>query len=102
MRVIMILAGVAAGFVLVLIGLVWVLVLCTPFFIMAGAAVYFIVRSNRRRADMTAFTARETERQRLLNVQEYNAWRSAVDETRRKASRREKALRQFDSTRDPS
>ncbi len=87
-----------------LIGLVWAVVVLVPFYAYVALAVCLVWRSNRReahrQADTSASIKREADRQRLFNEQEMRAWRSSFEKQSRTASKREKVLRRFDSTRD--
>jgi hypothetical protein len=84
-----------------LIGLLWAVALLLPFYVYIGAAVYLIWRSKRKEAELAESVERDTQRQRLFNEQEMRAWRDSLEKDRRNVSRREKALRSFDRTRDP-
>jgi hypothetical protein len=84
-----------------LIGILWTLALLLPFYVYIGAAVYFIWRSKRKEAQLAESAERDIERQRRFNEQEMRAWRDSLEKDRRNVSRREKALRSFDRTRDP-
>ena len=91
---------VAVVLTMALIGLIWAVIVLLGY-ACAALAVYLIWRSNRRHAEMSASVQREADRQRLFNEQELRAWRRSIETAERSASRREKALRRFDSTRDP-
>jgi hypothetical protein len=85
-----------------LIGLLWTLALLLPFYAYVGAAVYLVWRRKHKEAELAEAMKRDAERERHFNAQETRAWRIALEKEQRNASRREKALRDFDRTRDPS
>ena len=91
----------AALLALALIGMVWAMIVLLPFYGYVAIAAYLMWRSNRRHAELSASLQREANRQRLYNEQEMRAWRRSIETADRSASRREKALRRFDSKRDP-
>jgi uncharacterized iron-regulated membrane protein len=82
---------------IVLIGIIWSFLLLVPFYAFVGLAGFLIWRSRRKEAEIAAEVEREAQRQRLLNEQETRAWQASLQR-----ERREKILRRFDSTRDPS
>jgi uncharacterized protein (DUF58 family) len=84
-----------------LIGILWTLALLLPFYAYIGAAVYLIWRSRRKEAELAKSVERDTVRQRLFNEQEMRAWHDSLEKDRKNLTRREKALRSFDRTRDP-
>jgi hypothetical protein len=84
-----------------LIGIFWTLVFLVPFYAYVGAAVYLIWRSRREESALAESFEREAERQRQFNDQEMRAWRSSLESNQRNNSKREKALRNFDKSRDP-
>ena len=83
-----------------LVGILWTLVFLIPFYAYVGIAVYLVWRSGRKQADLAASVEREAERQRQFNGQEMRAWRASFEGNQRNISRREKALRNFDNSRD--
>ena len=83
-----------------LIGLIWAGIVLLGY-AYGALAVYLIWRSNRKYVELSQSVQREADRQRLFNEQEIRAWRRSIELAERSASRREKALRRFDSTRDP-
>ena len=86
-----------------LIGILWAaVVFLLPFYAFTGALVYLIWRSKHKEAELREFVEREAEKERRFNEQETRAWRNAVTNEQRSSPRREKALRSFDRTRDPS
>jgi uncharacterized membrane protein len=101
MRLIVSVIGVFGLLALVLVGAMWALVMIMPVGVFIGVAVFLLIRSNRRRAAIADALAREADRERELNRREYAAWKESVDEARRKDAKRLRALRKFDSTRDP-
>jgi membrane protein implicated in regulation of membrane protease activity len=84
-----------------LIGVLWAIALLILFSAYIGLAVYLVWRSKRKHAELAESLQREAERERQFNEQEMRAWRDSLERDRRNASRRERALRSFDSTRDP-
>ena len=98
--VIALILGVAL-LVVVLVNLIWALILLVPIYAYIALAIYLVVRNRRRQAETDAFIAREAERQRVLNDQEFQAWKAAAEGARRNASKRDRALRRFDNERDP-
>ena|ERR1700760_4118987 len=86
---------------IVLIGVVWSLLMLIPFYALVGVAVLLIWRARRRDAEAAEAVAREAERQRLFNEQEHRAWQASLQMQQRNAAKRERMLRQFDSSRDP-
>ena len=98
--VIALILGVAL-LVVVLINLIWALILLVPIYAYIALAIYFVVRNRRRQAAADADLAREAERERVLNDQEFQAWKAAAEGARRNASKRDRALRRFDNERDP-
>ncbi len=84
-----------------LVGILWALALLIPFYVYIGLALYLVWRGKRKEAELAESVDREIERQRLFNEQELRAWRDSLEKERRSASRRERALRNFDRTRDP-
>jgi hypothetical protein len=84
----------------VLIGVIWSLFLLTPFYAVAGIAVYFLWRGDRNRKNMDALTEREAEKQRLYNEQEMNAWRAVVEKDHRDALKRDRLTRSIKKSRD--
>jgi hypothetical protein len=87
-------------FAVALIGLVWAIFVLLPFYAYVGIAVYLVWRSNRRKAELEASIVREVERQRLFNEHEMRAWRSSLEDDRKKPLASEEVLRRFDSPRD--
>jgi hypothetical protein len=85
-----------------LIGIFWAVAFLLPFYAYIGAAVYLIWRSKRKEAELADSVQKEAQRQKLFNEQELRAWRNSLENERRNASGRDKALRNFDRTRDPS
>lgn len=85
----------------VLVNLIWAAIVLVPIYAYIGLAIYFVVRNRRRQAQAEADSAREAERQRVLNDQEFRAWKDAAEGARRNASKRDRALRRFDRERDP-
>ena len=98
--VIALILGVAL-LVVVLVNLIWALILLVPIYAYIALAIYFVVRNRRRQAAADADLAREAERERVLNDQEFQAWKAAAEGARRNASKRDRALRRFDNERDP-
>ena len=98
--VIALILGVAL-LVVVLVNLIWALILLVPIYAYIAIAIYLVVRNRRRQAETDAFIAREAERQRVLNDQEFQAWKAAAEGAKRNASKRDRALRRFDNERDP-
>jgi hypothetical protein len=84
-----------------LVGVLWALALLIPFYVYIGLAAYLVWRGKQKEAELAESVERDVERQRLLNEQELRAWRSSLEKERRSASRRERALRNLDRTRDP-
>lgn len=101
MRLIVSVIGVFGLLAVVLVGAMWALVMITPLGVFVGVAVFFIIRSNRRRAATADTLTREADRERELNRKEYTAWKEAAEETQRKDAERLRGRRRFDSTRDP-
>ncbi|WP_441237145.1 hypothetical protein [Bradyrhizobium sp. 930_D9_N1_4] len=83
-----------------MVGLFWALVVMVPFYACVGLAIYFVWKSARTQANVTATLQREAERQRSFNEQEMRAWNASIEKNRRNATKRERALRRFDQTRD--
>jgi hypothetical protein len=87
------------------IGFVWAIIILLPFYGYVAIAVILVWRSNRRHAErnaqLAALIERETDRQRQFNEQEMRAWRAPLEVQDRNASKRERVLRRFDSTREP-
>lgn len=79
------------------IGLVWLVALVVPYFIIGGLIAYFVVRSARVRAGIASRLERDAQSERALNQQEQNAWESAIKGRQRNAERRTRALKKFDS-----
>lgn len=98
MPIVFVLAGVVIMAVIFLFGLAWALIVVTPFYLPVGALIFIIARNARRRAELAAWAERHARMERKLNSQEFNAWHAVVEDERRKASRRDKALRRFDKT----
>ena len=98
--VIALILGVAL-LVVVLVNLIWALILLVPIYAYIAVAIYLVMRNRRRQAETDAFIAREAERQRVLNDQEFQAWKAAAEGAKRNASKRDRALRRFDNERDP-
>jgi hypothetical protein len=86
---------------IVMIGLIWSFLLLVPFYAFISFAGFLIWRSRRKEAEIAAKVEREAERQRLFNEQENRAWQASLQTQRRNAAKRERMLRQFDSSRDP-
>jgi uncharacterized protein (DUF58 family) len=86
---------------IVLVGVVWAILVLLPFYAILGVAVVLIWRARRRDAEAAESVSREAERQRLFNEQEHGAWQASLQKQQRNAAKRERMLRQFDSTRDP-
>lgn len=84
----------------IVVRLIWVLFIFAPLYACLALAIYLVARSRRRQAEADMFVAREAERQRALNEQEFRAWKSAADSARWNADRRDRALRQFDQSRN--
>jgi|ERR1700733_10178567 hypothetical protein len=84
-----------------LVGILWALALLIPFYVYIGLAAYLVWRGQKKEAELAESVEREIERQRLFNEQELRAWRNSLEKERQSASRRERALRNFDRTRDP-
>ena len=87
--------------VAIVVRLIWVLFIFVPLYACLALAIYLVLRSRRREAETESFVAREAERQRLLNAQEFKAWKTAADGARRNSAKRDRALRQFDQSRKP-
>jgi uncharacterized protein (DUF58 family) len=85
----------------VLFGIPWVLIFLVPLYVYIGAAAYLIWQSRRHESELHASVRREAEQQRLFNEQEMRAWHAALEKNQRSAAKREKALRDFDRSRDP-
>lgn len=85
---------------LCLIGVLWTLVFLIPFYAYVGAAVYLVWRSKWNEAALAASVEQEAAKQRQFNEQEMLAWRTSLETDQRNASKREKALRDFDRSRD--
>ena len=83
-----------------LLGLIWTLILLVPFYVYVALSIAWLVRRHRKQAQ-TTMLAREAERQRRLNDQEFNAWQSAAEDARRTPTKRDRALRQFDQRNPP-
>ncbi len=86
--------------VVVVVQLAWALLLLIPLYVYGALAVYLVLRHRRRQAEVDAFVAREAKQQRLLNEQEFKAWKAAAESARRNAAKRDRALRQFDKSRE--
>jgi uncharacterized iron-regulated membrane protein len=84
-----------------LIGLIWSVLVIVPFYAFVGGAAFLIWRNRRKQAEIAASVQREAERQRLFNEQEQRAWLASLEKQQRSAAKRERMLRQFDSTRTP-
>ena len=84
-----------------LIGILWTLIFVIPFYAAVGIVVCVLWRVSRNQRHMATFVQREAERQRLLNEQEMNAWRSAIERDRRDASKPDRVQRSIDRSRDP-
>jgi uncharacterized iron-regulated membrane protein len=84
-----------------LIGLIWSVLLLVPFYAFVGGAVFLVWRGRRQQAEIADAVEHEAERQRLFNEQEQRAWQASLQKQQRIATKREKMLRRFDSTRDP-
>jgi hypothetical protein len=84
-----------------LIGILWAIALLIRFYAYIGLAVYLVWRSKRKHAELAASLERDAERKRQFNEQEMRAWRDPLENDGRNASRRDRALRSFDRTRDP-
>jgi biopolymer transport protein ExbB/TolQ len=85
----------------VFFSVLWVLIFLVPLYVYTGAAAYLIWRTRRRESDLHASVRREAEQQRLFNEQEMRAWQATLGKNQRNAAKREKALRDFDRSRDP-
>jgi Zn-dependent protease with chaperone function len=94
--------GTALVAVVVVVQLIWALLILIPLYVYFALVIYLVLRSRRRQAEADAFLAREAERQRSLNEQEFRAWKAAADGARRNADKRNRMLRQFDANRNPS
>ena len=79
----------------------WVLIFLVPLYVYIGAAAYLIWRTRRRESDLHASVRRDVEQQRFFNEQEMRAWQATLGKNQRNAAKREKALRDFDRSRDP-
>jgi hypothetical protein len=101
MPVAIVLIVAVAVIAIVLIGVVWAILVLLPFYALVGVAVVLIWRAQRRDAEAAKSVAREAERQRLFNEQEHRAWQASLQKQQLNAAKRERMLRQFDSTRDP-
>ena len=101
MPIVIALIGGVVLLVVVLVNLIWALILLVPIYAYIALAIYFVVRNRRRQAAADADLAREAERERVLNDQEFQAWKAAAEGARRNASKRDRALRRFDNERDP-
>jgi hypothetical protein len=84
-----------------LVGIFWALVVLVPFYAYVGFALYWVWKSARKQANVTAAMQREAERQRSFNDQEMRAWNASIEKNQRNAAKRERTLRRFDQTRDP-
>jgi hypothetical protein len=93
--------GTALLAVVLVVQLIWALLILIPLYVYFALAIFLVLRSRRRQAEADASVAREAERQRLLNEQEFRAWKAAADGARRNADKRNRALRQFDENRNP-
>ena len=85
----------------VFFGVLWILIYLVPLYVYVGAAAYLIWRTRRRESDLHASVRRDAEQQRLFNDQEMRAWQATLGKHQRNAAKREKALRNFDRSRDP-
>jgi predicted membrane-bound mannosyltransferase len=101
MRLTVSVIGVFGLLALVLVGAVWTVVAITPVGVFATVAIFIVVRSKRRQAAIADALSRAADRERELNRQEFAAWREFAEEERQREARRQRALRKFDSTRDP-
>lgn len=100
MRFIVFAVGLFGTAALVIIGAAWVVAMLAPVGLLFWLAV-LIVRNHRKDAALADRLTREADRERELNMREYAAWRASVADARRRDSKRLRALRKFDSTRDP-
>ncbi len=57
-----------------LIGLIWSVLVLVPFYAFVAAAVFLMLRSRRKQAEIAASVQREAARQRLFNEREQRAW----------------------------
>ena len=101
MPIVIALIGGVVLLVVVLVNLIWAAFLLVPIYAYIALAIYLVMRNRRRQAEADADIAREAERQRLLNDQEFKAWKAAAEGARRNVSKRDRALRRFDNERDP-
>ena len=99
--VIALVLGVALVAVVMVVQLIWALLFLIPLYAYVALAMYLVLRNRRRQTATDAFFAREAERQRLLNDQEFKAWKAAAEGARRNTAKRDRALRQFDNSRAP-
>lgn len=70
---------IAAVLATALIGLIWAMIFLLPFYGWVAIAIYLVLRSSRKEADLSASLRREAERQRSFNEQEMRAWRRSVE-----------------------
>ncbi len=83
------------------IGILWAIAFLLPFYAFIAVAAFLVWRGKQGDAEAAASVERDAERQRLFNEQEKEAWRASLEKDRRNTSKKEKALRNFDRTRDP-
>ena len=84
-----------------LIGLIWAIVFLLSFYAYIAAAIYLIVRSNRKLAELESSVEREAKSQRMFNQQEMRAWRASLDIDGQKPPERGQVLRRLDRTPGP-
>lgn len=83
MRLVILAIGAIGLMIIAVINALWAIMMVTPACVLIAVVVYFVLRPERRRAALYHELEEETERQRLMNDQEYAAWRSAVNDARR-------------------
>lgn len=83
-----------------LVGILWALLVLIPFYAYVGLAVYLVWRGARKQTEVTAAMRRESLRQRSFNDQEMRAWRAVLEKDQHNETKRERALRRFDRSRD--
>ena len=101
MPIVIALIGGVVLLVVVLVNLILAAFLLVPIYAYIALAIYLVMRNRRRQAASDADIAREAERERVLNEQEFQAWKAAAEGAKRNANKRERALRRFDNERDP-
>lgn len=101
MRFLILIIGLSGLVAVVVVGALWTIVMMMPMGVLIGILIFVVFRADRKIAAERHELERQATRERLLNEQEYSAWRKETDDARRKNERRMRALRKFDNSRNP-